>query len=476
MSMPLVAIVGRPNVGKSSLLNAIAGRLIAIVDPTPGVTRDRVSIRVEHEGRWFELVDTGGIGIVDHDDLESHVGRQIDFALDTADLLLFVTDVRDGVTPLDLEVAERLRKLGKPLILIGNKVDSRTQEELLGELFALGMGEPMPSSARERFGTADILDRIVELLPEGGEEPEADDFALKLAIVGKPNAGKSTLLNQLAGEERVITSAVAGTTRDAVDTRIEWKGRQIIAIDTAGLKKKKQVQGSVAFYGQERAERAIRRSNAVLLMLDASEEFSQVDRKIASLVRDSKKPCALVINKWDLAAERGIDTESYLPYIEENMPGLGFAPVAFLSARDGINIEGTLDLIWKLWEQAGARVGTGEINRVVEEAWAARKPRVKKNRLPKIYYATQTDVRPPTIVLFVNEPNLFSANYLRYLTNRFRKALPYEEVPIQILLRKSGEKRDAERAALGFAAGAQRLKNKAAERRANKPRRNKKKR
>jgi len=449
MSLPVVAIIGRPNVGKSTLLNAIAGRLISIVDPTPGVTRDRVSIVVEHEGRRFELVDTGGIGIVDVDALESHVEQQIAFALDAADVFLFVTDVRDGVTALDQEIAIRLRKLDKPLILVGNKVDSAKQELLVGDLYALGLGEPIGISAKERGNVANLLDRLVGILGDAGKDAPADELAMKVAIVGKPNVGKSTLVNALAGEERVITSPIPGTTRDAVDLRLAWNDRTIVVIDTAGLKKRNQVQNSIAFYGQERSERAIHRSDAVLLLLDASGDFGQIDRKIAAMVVQSHKPCVIVVNKWDLASAKGLDPDAFLPYLEQQLPSLGFAPIVYLSALDGKNVWGAIETAWSLHQQAAHRVGTGELNRVVEAAWRQRKPRATHGKLPKIYYATQVDVHPPTFALFVNEPAGFTDDYMRYLSGRLRADLPFPEVPLRFQLRKKSERAAAEAAARG---------------------------
>jgi len=441
---PLVAIVGRPNVGKSTFLNTVVGRQVSITDPMPGVTRDRVSIHVKHRGRLIELIDTGGIGIVDSDALSDQIEEQIDFALHTADVFVFMVDVREGLMPLDIEVADRLRRMKKPLVLAANKADTSELENQVAEFFGLGLGTPIPMSAKDRYNTSTVMDAVLDLLPEAGEEEE-EDLGLKMAIVGKPNAGKSTLLNTLARAERVIVSEIPGTTRDSVDVRLEWDGQSLIAIDTAGIKKRSQVQGSVAFYGQMRAERSIRRCNLVLFLIDASTEISQVDRKIASMVRAAKKPCVLVINKWDIGEMRGLVTDEYLPYIAETMPGLQFAPLVFMSALTGKKVMATMRLARQLFDQAGTRVSTGQLNRVIEQAWKTKKPKVKRNRLPKIYYATQVAVHPPTIVLFVNDPALFSPSYARFLGNQLRKHLEYSEVPIQILFRKSGEGGEAHR-------------------------------
>ena len=440
----IIAIVGRPNVGKSTFLNTVVGRRVSIVDPIPGVTRDRVSIHVNHQGRLVELVDTGGIGIIDSDELSDQIEQQIDFALHTADVFVFMVDVREGVVPLDLRVAERLRKLDKPLVLAANKADTAELEEQVGEFYSLGLGDPIAISAQGRFNTTAVMDAVLSLLPPL-DAPGEDELGLKLAIVGKPNAGKSTLLNTLAREERVIVSEIPGTTRDSVDVRLEWDGEMLIAIDTAGIKKRSQVQGSIAFYGQMRAERSIRRANVVLFLIDSSTDISQVDRKIGSIIRDAKKPCVLVINKWDIARARDLVTDDYLPYIAENMPGLQFAPLVFISAQTGDKVMAAMRLARQMYNQAATRVPTGPLNRVVEQAWKAKKPKVKRSRLPKIYYATQVGVHPPTIVLFVNDPSLFSASYARYLGNQLRKELPYAEVPIQILFRKSGEQGVAEK-------------------------------
>lgn len=434
MHIPTVTIVGRPNVGKSSLLNCLARRRISIVDPTSGVTRDRVSTEIEHSGYLFELVDTGGIGIEDADELKDEVETQIQIAIDTAHLILFVVDVREGVTPLDITVAERLRQINKPVILVANKVDSPKQEPFLGEFFKLGFGEPLPISATEGFGRSALLDKIVSLLsPIATTLEELAAPLMKLAVVGKRNVGKSTLINTLVNEYRVIVSEIPGTTRDSIDVRFELDGKTFIAIDTPGVRKKKQVEDSIEFYSMVRAERSIRRADVVLFLLDAPRKISDVDKKLGSYVVEHFKPCIIVVNKWDLA--EGIETGKFADYIHAQLHGLSFAPLSFICAQDGQNVIGTINLAQELFKQTNTRIPTAELNKALEDAITVHRPTRKKHKMPRIYYGTQVSVRPPTIALFVNDPSLFDSDYERYLANYLRKKFPFSEVPLKFLFR-----------------------------------------
>lgn len=433
MTIPVVTIVGRPNVGKSSLLNCLAKRRISIVEPTSGVTRDRVSTEIRYKDCVFELIDTGGMGVKDVDGLTEEIETQIEIALLSADLILFVVDVRDGVTPLDTMVTEKLRRLGKKIVLIANKVDTPKFESQALEFKKLGFGEPFPMSAVEGYGRSELLDRIISLLPLPSPEAVFPEPIMKLAIVGKRNAGKSTLINTLSKEQRVIVSEVPGTTRDSVDVRFEIEGKQFLAIDTAGLRKKRQVKDSIEFYSMARAERAIRRADVVLFLIDATLKVSEVDKKLGDYIISECKPCIIVINKWDLS--QGLETEKFNTYIYRCLPGLSFAPVSFISAKNNEHVVEMISLALDLYEQANTRITTSELNQALEEALTLHRPTRKKTKSPKIYYATQVSVAPPTFVLFVNDPKLFDSDYERYLSNQLRNKLPFSEIPLKFHFR-----------------------------------------
>jgi GTP-binding protein len=442
MALPIVAIVGRPNVGKSSLLNCLAGKRISIVDPTPGVTRDRVTYTLEHEGRFFELVDTGGYGIVDRDDLGAEVEAQIAGALEEASLVLFVVDVRDGILPLDQQVAGMLRRRKKPVLVAANKADSDLLAAEAGVFSRLGFGQAMVISAISGHGRSDLLDAIGEQLAHlPAEEPQK--AVMKLAMVGKRNAGKSTFINSLAGSQRVIVSSIPGTTRDSVDVRFEMAGRAFIAIDTAGMLKMSAARNDpIAFHAYGRAQRAIRRADVVLLLIDATDPVGQVDKRLAAYVAEQFKPAVLVVNKWDLARGRAT-TEDFHAYIEKTLPGiLTEAPIAFTTATEAKNLQTVIDTAQTLFNQARTRLGTGQLNQVLAEILARRGPSQKRGaKRPKVYFATQVAVAPPTIVLSVNDPAAFTADYRRYLLNRFHETLPFAEVPIRLLLQGHHGKR-----------------------------------
>jgi GTP-binding protein len=438
MSLPIVAIVGRPNVGKSSLFNWLAGRRISIVDPTAGVTRDRVSTVIEGGGRFFELIDTGGMGIVDSDNLTADVERQIGVALDAAAVVVFVVDVREGIVPLDQEVADRLRVVKKPVILAANKADTDALAQQIGELFQLGYGAPLAVSAEQKLGKIELLDAILAKLPPDTGEAPPGDAALKLAIVGRRNVGKSTFINSLSETERVIVSEVPGTTRDSIDVRFERDGKAFVAIDTAGVRRKTTLASDIEFYSMHRAERSIRRADVVMLFFDARHRIGRVDKQLAEYVLENHKPVIFVVNKWDLA-KASMVTERMANYVRAMFPMLDYVPIAFITATKGKNVLRLLQLAIQLHRQAGVRVSTGDLNRAIRTAVEANPPALRNNRQPKIFYATQIGVHPPTIVLFTNGPDLFDDTYVRYLTRSLRDAFSFSEVAIKILLRARGE-------------------------------------
>ena len=438
MALPTVAIVGRPNVGKSSLFNWLAGRRISIVDPTAGVTRDRVSTVVEHGGRVWEIMDTGGIGIVDVDDLTADVERQIQIAIEQAAVVVFVVDVREGVVPLDEDVSARLRRIQKPVVLVANKADTDKLATQAGEFCKFGYGEPLCVSADQKLGKEELFDAILEKLPPDTGELAPEEVALKIAIVGRRNAGKSTFINSLAGAERVIVSEVPGTTRDSVDVRFERDGKSYIAIDTAGVRKTAKMDTNIEFYSIHRAQRSIRRADVVLHFFDARHRVSRVDKQLAEYIVEENKPAIFVVNKWDLVKE-SMGTEKMGEYVRAMFPMLDHVPIAFITAKKGKNTLRLLQLAVQLHKQAGIRVSTGDLNRTVRAAIEAAPPPMAGSKQPKVFYATQIGVHPPTIVLFTNGPELFDHTYVRYLTKVLRDTFPFSEVAIKVVLRAKGE-------------------------------------
>jgi len=446
--IPQVAIVGRPNVGKSSLFNWLAGRRIAIVDPTAGVTRDRVSTAVQLGERWFELVDTGGMGIKDVDNLTADVERQIEHALDEAAVVLFLVDARSGLAPLDEMVAERLRKIDKPVVCVANKCDSPELEPHATDFARFGFGSVIAVSAMQHRGKEELLRRIGEMLtsvadapgsPNGDATGKPGDVAMKLAIVGRRNTGKSTFINALAQCERMIVSEVPGTTRDSVDVRFERDGKVFVAIDTAGVRKKGKVKTDIEFYSVARAERSIRRADVVLMFHDSVMSISQVDKQLAGYVLEHYKPAIFVVNKWDLLV-KDLSTGEFADYLRKVYPSLDYVPIAFITAKSGRNVHPVLNLAQNLHKQAGARVGTGDLNRLLQQALADNPPPSRMNRRPKVFFATQVAAHPPTIVLFTNAPELFDNTYQRYLVKVFRDHLPFHDVAIKLHLR--GKRRE----------------------------------
>lgn len=435
MSLPIIAIVGRPNVGKSSLFNRLARRRISIVEATPGVTRDRVCTIIQHDGIFFEIIDTGGYGIEDTADLTEHVAEQIRFALDSSSVIIFVVDVLDGLVSLDEEVARLLRGCNRPVILVANKADAARFDTDAGQFHKLGFGPPITASAMHGRAIDQLRQKITDTLPDEIDQEGTEEPVMKLAVVGKRNVGKSTFINCLARQQRMIVSEVAGTTRDSVDVRFEKDSRIFVAIDTAGLRKKSKLADDIEFYSYSRATRSIRRADVVMFLIDATLDVGSVDKKLARYITDNFKPCVIVVNKWDLARGK-ISTEDYHQYLEKVMPAMPVAPICFTTAQQDRNVQSAVDLAIEIFKQANTRVSTAQLNIAIQTVLAQRGPGSHRGgKLPKIYYATQTSVNPPEIVLFVNDPKLFSPGYHRYVINRLRDLLPFSEVPIKLTFR-----------------------------------------
>ena len=448
MALPVVAIIGRPNVGKSSLLNALAGEMISIVEPTAGVTRDRVSTIIARGERYFELVDTGGYGIVDCDQLSSHIEQQILRAIELADLVLFMVDIRDGVVPLDERIAQLLRKNNLDVIGVANKADTAKMFPAAGEFSRLGFGDFLCISAKNNLNKAVLLDMVFDKLAHVESSRPAEPV-MKLAIVGKRNAGKSTLVNAIVGSERVIVSETPGTTRDAIDVRFEKDGKTIVVIDTPGLKKKSKIADSIEFYSSVRAARSVQRADVVLLLIDAAVPVSQVDKKLAKFIVDEYKGCIIIVNKWDLAKEVAA-TDDYRDYLTKLLPGLKYAPIAFTTATEAKNVQSVLDLAAEIFKQATTWIPTPKLNKALavikeQQSGGAR----RGASVPKIYYATQVAINPITILMFVNKPELFDDNYRRFVVGRLHEMLPIEEVPVRLLARSNRGERT------GFGSGKQ---------------------
>lgn len=441
MSLPRVAIVGRPNVGKSSLFNWLARRMIAVVDTLAGTTRDRMFYLLHEHDRFFEIIDTGGIGIVDSDDLSDQIEAQIQMGIDEASVIAFVVDAKQGVMPLDRHVAEILRQVDKPKFLIINKADSEHIDVETAEFFKLGFNDVILTSTMTGRNRDALIDKMVNYLPPpAADEDETGEIMsleaeLKLAIVGRRNVGKSTFLNALANEERVIVSEVAGTTRDCIDVRFEVDGKTLIAIDTPGVRKKKSLANDVEFYGLVRAQRSIRRADVVLMFFNATDTISRVDKKLVEEILANYKPCIFVVNKWDLAEESGMTMEKWGEYLMHQFASVRHAPIAFITAKDKRNIRKLVNLAQSIFKQMHMRVSTGPLNRIVQEAIRNNPLPLRQNRVPRIYFATQVAIQPPTIVLKVNDPVLFDVGWRRYLLGVLQQQLPFSEVPIKLYLR-----------------------------------------
>lgn len=432
MSVPQVAIVGRPNVGKSSLFNWLARRRLAIVDDYEGVTRDRMTTLIESNERFFELIDTGGMGVEDADDLTADIRHQIETAINLADVILFVVDVRSGLMPLDELVANRLRGVERPVILVANKADSDHMDINADEFHQLGRGHLVCVSSLQNRNRDDLLELIVDRLPEATDEANSVP-QMKLAIVGRRNVGKSTFVNTLAQSDRMIVSEVPGTTRDSVDVQFEMDGQTFMAIDTPGLRKRKSQRTDLEYYGTHRAQRSIRRADVVLMFFDATESISKVDKQLLGYVMENHKPCIFVVNKWD-QLQGTVTTDRWVKYLRGQFPTLAYAPIAFITGQTGKNVKALLNHATMLFKQSSERVSTGILNRVIRAALEAHPPGLYQNRRPKIFYGTQVATEPPTIVLMCTEPKAFSNDYQRFLLGVLRDHLPFGEVPIKMYL------------------------------------------
>ncbi|MDA8336659.1 MAG: ribosome biogenesis GTPase Der [Peptococcaceae bacterium] len=431
---PVVAIVGRPNVGKSTLFNRLSVRRAAIVEKEPGVTRDRLYLPVEWAGRTFTLVDTGGMDIGAPQEIARAILRQAALAVEEARVLLFVVDARTGLTPADEEVAAVLRRSGKPVILVANKVERFDPPPPLAEFYRLGLGEALPVSAAEGLNTGDLLDRILELVPAAPLAQSGEGLAV--AVVGRPNAGKSSLVNALLGEERVIVCDWPGTTRDAVDTLLVAGDRRYLLIDTAGLRKRGKISGPLERYSVSRALGAVDRCRVALLVMDALQGVTEQDKRIAGYVLEQGKALVVVVNKWDLAREQGRPVEAFREHLAAELPFVGFAPSVFLSARTGRHLRELWPVVDKVAANYARRLSTNELNRLVREAVLQNPPPASHGHRLKINFATQSKSPPPTFVLFVNDPELAHFSYLRHLENELRKRWDFTGTPVRIVCRK----------------------------------------
>ena len=439
MPNPVVAIVGRPNVGKSTLFNRLVGKRIAIVEDTPGITRDRIYATAQWIGREFELIDTGGIVLNEKDPLTVQVQTQVEIAMAEADVIIFLLDVTEGVTSADIEVADLLRRARKPVIPTVNKVENARQEREAVEFYSLGLGEIYSISSGQGYGVGELLDKVVESLPPSEGEVAYPEDSVKIAIIGRPNVGKSSMLNAIVEEERAIVSETPGTTRDAVDTYFEHEGQGVVLIDTAGIRRAGKIQGSVEYYSVLRAVRAIERADVALLMTDASEGILDGDKRVGGLAHEAGRASVIVANKWDLMKGRGVEMQKFAQSVRNEVPFLDYAPIAFTSAKNRKGIREALESAILAAQNHALRLPTGEINRVIQDAVDAH-PLTHKGKQFKVYYATMPVVKPPTVVLFVNDPNLLHFSYERYLGNQIRRHQSYEGTPIRIYARKAESK------------------------------------
>lgn len=430
MAKPIVAIIGRPNVGKSTLFNRLVGQRLAIVEDTPGTTRDRLYADAEWRNADFVVVDTGGLDLASRDDLVAQVRAQAHEAIAEADIIVFMTDVLDGVTAGDHEIADILRRTNKPVILAVNKADNAARRLDANEFYELGLGDPWAISALHGLGTGDLLDEITNALAKLPVEPESETSAVKIAIVGRPNVGKSSLLNALLGEERAIVSPIPGTTRDALDTPLRWDDREIVLIDTAGIRRRGHIRPGVEKYSVLRALRAIGRADVVLLLLDATEGVADQDAHVAGYILEEQKSVVVVVNKWDLVAKDAHTMDSYMEYVRSRLRFLSYVPVLFVSALTGERVGQTIETALRVREARLQRIPTGELNDIVREAIARHAPPSKWGKRLTFYYATQPEVDPPTFVFFVNDTRLVHFGYRRYLENCIRARYPFEGTPL----------------------------------------------
>lgn len=440
MAKPILAIVGRPNVGKSTLFNTLAGEKISIVEDYPGVTRDRIYADVTWLNHSFSLIDTGGIDMDSSDAMLTHMREQANIAIDTADLIMFLVDVRQGLVDADYSVADMLRRSGKPVILVVNKVDNfdKYMPDVY-EFYNLGIGEPHPISASSKLGLGDMLDAVLELIHKDSLEEEEDERP-KIAIVGKPNVGKSSLINKLFGENRVIVSDIAGTTRDAVDTEIVHNGQEYVFIDTAGLRRKSKVKENIERYSVIRTVAAIERSDVVILMVDATEGITEQDAKIAGIAHDRGKGMIIAVNKWDAVEKDNDSVKEYTQKIREVLSFVPYAEILFISALTGQRTHKLFDSLDVVIQNYSMRIQTGVINEILMEAVAMHQPPSDKGKRLKLFYMTQVSVKPPTFVIFVNDKNLMHYSYTRYIENYIRKTFRFIGTPIRLLIRERKER------------------------------------
>ena len=440
MSKPIVALIGKPNVGKSTFFNYLVGSRISIVEDTPGVTRDRIYAETNWRGRDFTLIDTGGIEPDSDDIILSQMREQADLAINMADVIIFLTDVKQGVTAADREIAVMLKKSKKPIVLVCNKVDNFEKDKNeVYEFYNLGIGEPHPLSATNGLGIGDILDAIYEKFPKN-DEGEEDDNKIKVALIGKPNVGKSSLLNKILGENRSIVSDIAGTTRDAIDTEFENESGKYVFIDTAGVRKKSKIKENIEKYSIMRTLLAIERADVCLMMIDAVEGVTDQDAKIAGEAHEAGKGVIIVVNKWDAIEKETGTLEKYKKEVYQKLKYLSYAPIIFISALTGQRVNKLYDMINEVAEKNAFRISTSVLNQVINEAIAIVQPPSDKGRRLKIYYGTQVGSKPPTFIIFVNDKKLFHFSYERYLVNQIRKEFDLTGTPIRIIAREKNEK------------------------------------
>lgn len=436
MSKPIVAIVGRPNVGKSTLFNALAGEKIAIVKDTPGVTRDRIYADVSWLNNQFALIDTGGIEPDTKDVILSHMREQAEIAIDMADVIIFMTDVKQGVIDADYNVANMLRKAGKPVLLVVNKVDNFDKYASdVYEFYNLGIGDPIPIAAVSKLGIGDMLDKVLEVIQCNGDDDEEDDRP-KVAIIGKPNVGKSSLVNRITGEDRVIVSDIAGTTRDAIDTDVVWNGKEYIFIDTAGLRRKNKIKEELERYSIVRAVAAVERADIVIMMIDATEGVTEQDAKIAGIAHDRGKGMIIAVNKWDAIEKDTHTANKFTEKIREILSFVPYASVIYISAKSGQRVHKLFELLDTVIQNHQLRIATGVLNEIMMEAVAMQQPPTDKGKRLKLFYITQVSVKPPTFVIFVNDKKLMHFSYQRYIENKIREAFGFAGTPIRIFIRE----------------------------------------
>ena len=439
MSKPVVAVVGRPNVGKSTLFNALAGERISIVKDTPGVTRDRIYADVEWLNHTFTMIDTGGIEPDTKDIILSQMREQAEIAIATADVILFMTDVHQGLTDADAKVADMLRRSHKPVLLVVNKVDNFDKYMAdVYEFYNLGIGDPMPIAASGKLGLGDMLEKLVEMFPEHLAEEEEDDRP-KVAIVGKPNVGKSSIINKLTGENRVIVSDIAGTTRDAIDTEVKYHGREYIFIDTAGLRRKNKIKEEIERYSIIRAVTAVERADVVIIVIDATEGVTEQDAKIAGIAHERGKGIIIAVNKWDAVEKDDKTIYKHTNKIREILSFMPYAEIMFVSAKTGQRLPKIFDMIDMVIENNSMRVATGVLNEIMTEAVAMQQPPSDKGKRLRLYYITQVAVKPPTFVIFVNDKELMHFSYTRYLENRIRDAFGFKGTALKFIIRERKE-------------------------------------